>query len=413
MKLPKLLAPVGNFEMLSSALNAGADEVYFGVGSLNMRAGTKQNFVIKDLDEISKRCQAKKVLTNLTLNTVMFDEDLKNAKEVLLKAKQSKIDVIIAMDIAVMKMAHEMGLEVHASVQAGITNLEAVRHYAQFVDRVVLARECDLDKQKYICEQIKEQKITGPKGNLIEVEVFVHGALCVAVSGKCGMSLLQFNRSANRGQCAQPCRRSYKVTDKLTGQSLEVDNEYVMSSADLCTIGFLDKLVDTGVNVLKIEGRGRNAEYVDMVVKTYKTALESIQNKDYTKEKIDMWRESLEKVYNRGLSEGYYLGKDVKEWSGIAGSKGTESKQLVGEVCHIYPKAGVVQVKVLSNEFEVGSEIYIIGEDSGVQRIQISKIVNEKDQEIKKAKKGEKVTIKIDSAKVTNRDKVYLVVKTT
>lgn len=410
--LPKILAPVGNFEMLASALQAGADEVYFGVGELNMRVGAKANFSLAEVPKIVEKCQAKRVKTNLTLNTVLFDSELEEAKKILTTAKQVGVDKVIAMDMAAIQYAFKIGLEVHASVQCGITNLESVKFYAQFCDRVVLARECDLDQQKYIIEQIHKQNILGPKGKPVEVEVFAHGALCVSISGKCGMSLLSQNQSANRGRCTQPCRRKYEVVDVESGQKFEVDNQYVMSSGDLATIGMLDRLVEMKMDVLKIEGRGKNPEYVDMTVRVYKQALEAIEKGEYNQENIKKWRNELKKVYNRKLTDGYYLGRNVKEWSGEYGSLATEKKLFVGNITHIFPKAKVLELKVLSTEFNKGDELLIISRESGVSRIQVQTLRNQQEQEITKAKKGEVVTLKIPTdLDLRNKDKVYLVVK--
>jgi len=410
---PKILAPVGSFEMLAAALNAGADEIYFGVGSLNMRVGAKANFNLTELSEIVKRCKEFDVKTNLTLNTVMFDEDLAEVKETIKAAKLAGVDNVIAMDLAVILESFNQGLEVHASVQAGITNIEAVKHYAKYCDRVVLARECDLNQQAKIVQEINRQKITGPKGNLVEVEVFAHGALCVSISGKCGMSLLANNKSANRGKCLQPCRRKYEIKDLETGQKFDVENEYVMSSGDLATIGFLDQLIKAGVMVLKIEGRGKNPEYVDMTVKIYKKALDAVWDGSFGPEKIKTWQKDLEKVYNRKLTEGYYLGKSVKEWSGSYGSLATEKKLFVGEVSHVFKKSQILELKVLSTEFSLNQELLIIGTVSGVSRMQVLEIRNEAAENVEAVEKGRVYSFKpsVFPAKVKQKDKIYLIQK--
>lgn len=411
MKKPQILAPVGNWEMLTAALNAGANEVYFGVDSLNMRVGTKQNFLLSDLPQIVARCKAKNVKTNLTMNIVMFDEDLQTAYETVDEAKKAGIDNIIAMDFAVILYAFKQGLEVHASVQAGITNFESAKFYSQYCDRIVLARECNLEQQKYIIEQINEHKICGPKGKILEVEVFVHGALCVSISGKCGMSLLANNQSASRGRCTQPCRHKYEVIDIETGQKFEVDNEYVMSSGDLATIGFFDELLAIGVDVLKIEGRGKNPEYVDMTVRTYLEAVEAVLEGSYTPEKIKNWQTNLEKVYNRKLTQGYYLGKDVKEWSGTGGCLATEKKLYVGDVTRIFPKINVFELKAVSTQFKIGDELLIIGSESGVFRIPVKSMRNEKGEDVTESPKGEFVSIETQEDRLKVKDKVYVIIK--
>jgi putative protease len=411
VKKPQILAPVGNWSMLTAALNAGADEVYFGVDSLNMRVGTKQNFLLSDLPEIVSKCKTKGVKTNLTMNIVMFDEDLKTAYITIDEAKKAGVDNIIAMDFAVILYAFKQGLEVHASVQAGITNFESAKFYAQYCDRIVLARECNLEQQKDIIKLINLHKIHGPKGKILEVEVFVHGALCVSISGKCGMSLLANNQSASRGRCTQPCRHKYEVIDVETGQKFEVDNQYVMSSGDLATIGFFDELLATGVDVLKIEGRGKNPEYVDMTVRTYKEAVESVLSSSYTLEKIKNWQANLEKVYNRKLTQGYYLGKDVKEWSGAGGSLATEKKLYVGDITRIFPKINVFEVKAVSTQFKIGDELLIIGDESGVFRIPVKSMRNENGQDILESPKGEFVSIETQEDRLKVKDKVYVILK--
>jgi len=411
VKKPQILAPVGNWEMLTAALNAGADEVYFGADSLNMRVGTKQNFLLSDLPQIVSRCKEKNVKANLTMNIVMFDEDLQTAYQTVDAAKKAGVDNIIAMDFAVILYAFKQGLEVHASVQAGITNFESAKFYAQYCDRIVLARECNLEQQKYIIEQILEHKIRGPKGKILEVEVFVHGALCVSISGKCGMSLLANNQSASRGRCTQPCRHKYEVRDVETGQKFEVDNEYVMSSGDLATIGFFDELLATGVDVLKIEGRGKNPEYVDMTVRVYREAVDAVVEGSYTPEKIINWQTNLEKVYNRKLTQGYYLGKDVKEWSGTGGSLATEKKLYVGEVTRIFPKINVFELKAVSTQFKIDDELIIIGSESGVFRIPVKSMHDEKGQNIVESPKGEFVSIQTQEDRLKVKDKVYVITK--
>ncbi len=403
---PKLLAPAGSFENLYTALNAGADEIYFGGKELNMRSASSKNFEIKDFKKVAKLCHQKGVKCYLTLNTVLFDEDLKQSYKLIDAVKKSGIDGVIVSDVASILYAYQKGVEVHVSVQSSITNIESVKFYSQWADRVVLARELDLKMQKQICTQIKKQKITGPSGNLVEVEVFAHGALCVAISGKCGMSLLTYNKSANRGECLQPCRRKYKIEDTETGRELAVENEYVMSSSDLCTIGFLDEILDTGITVLKIEGRNKPAEYVDTVIKTYREALDAVKENTYTEEKIKQWNQDLGTVYNRGLGSGYYLGKTFKDWSGLYGSRATKKKTYLGDITHFYPKIKVAEILLRADGLKIGEEYIIVGADSGLVRGKIEELRSDDQREIEKAKKGEIISIKI-SSKVKKGDKIY------
>ncbi len=402
----KLLAPAGSFAALHTALQAGCDEVYFGVEKLNMRVGARKNFKLEDLPEIVRLCREKRVKCYLVLNTVLYDEDLTEAYRIIDEIRKTGVNGIIAMDLAAILYARKVGLEVHVSVQAGISNLEAVRFYSRWSDRLVLARELDLPKQKYICEQIRQQEIRGPSGRLVEIEVFAHGALCVSVSGKCGMSLLTYNKSANRGECIQPCRRRYKVIDVETDREMEVEDQYIMSSQDLCTIGFLDELVATGITVLKIEGRNKPPEYVDTVIRTYREALDSLANNDYTEEKILEWNERLGTVYNRGLSSGYYLGKKFKDWSGIYGSKATKEKVYVGLVTHYFPKARVAEIKIEAEDLSIGDEYLIIGNTSGTVRGEVAELRNNEQETIKLSNQGELVSFPVDS-RVRENDKVY------
>ncbi len=402
----KLLAPAGSWENLYTAIAAGCDEVYFGVKSLNMRVGGAKNFDIKDLQKISQICHQSKVKCYLTLNTIIYDSELSTMRKIIDKVKEAEVDGIIAMDLAAITYAHQIGVEVHISVQAGISNTESVKYYSQWADRVVLARELTLTMQKKVIEQIKSQDIRGPKGELVEVEVFAHGALCVAISGKCGISLLANNKSANRGMCLQPCRRAYTVTDKETGQEFVVDNEYVMSSQDLCTIGFLDKLLETEVKVLKIEGRARGPEYVNTVVKTYREAIDAINEGSYNLEKIKDWNQRLGTVFNRGLSDGYYLGKSFKDWAGIYGSRATKVKTLVGTVRHFFDKLSVAEVVLQADGLTVGDEYMISGETHEAIFGILDDLRSENGSKINQGKKGETVTFATPKA-AKKGDKVY------
>ncbi|MBN2420847.1 U32 family peptidase [Candidatus Woesearchaeota archaeon] len=402
-----LMAPVGSYEALAAAIQAGANSVYFGIEHLNMRALATKSFTIKDLKKIADICKKNKVKSYLTLNTIMYDQDLKLMKKICDEAKKAKITAIIASDISTLEYAKKIKLETHISTQANISNIEAVKFYSKYADVVVLARELNLNQIKNIIKEIKKQKIKGPSGNLVKVELFIHGALCVSVSGKCYMSLAQYNKSANRGMCLQACRRSYKVIDEETGDELRVENKYIMSPKDLCTIGFLDKIIQAGVSVLKIEGRGRHPEYVYTTVKVYREALDAIENKTYTKNKVKEWTKQLESVFNRGFWQGgYYLGKKLGEWSGAYGSKATKEKVHIGYVENYFPKPNVAQIIIESCKIKENDEILIIGPTTGVLQFKLQSLfVNEKPA--KEAKKGDDLTIKVPD-KVRKNDKVYV-----
>ncbi|MFQ5475224.1 MAG: peptidase U32 family protein, partial [Candidatus Nanoarchaeia archaeon] len=329
-----------------AAIKSGAGSVYFGVGSLNMRSRSAK-FSIEDLEKVAKICEENDVKSYLALNTVMYDEDLDEVKKICDLAKEKGISAVIASDTSVIQYANSVGLEVHMSTQTNISNTEAVKFYSKFADVIVLARELSLDQIKTVCEKIRKDEIKGPSGNLVEIEVFIHGALCVSISGKCYMSLATYEHSANRGACLQNCRRKYRVTDDETGQELIVDNKYIMSPKDLCTIGMIDKLIDAGVKIFKIEGRARGPEYVSTVTRVYKEAIEAVKSSTYTKTKIEKWREELKTVFNRGFWEnGYYLGKKTGEWSGAYGSKATTEKIQVGKVIHFFGKNNVAEIAV-------------------------------------------------------------------
>ena len=403
----EIMAPAGNFESLAAAIKAGADSIYFGVEQLNMRARAA-NFTLDDLPKIVKICQKSNVKTYLTLNTIMYDHDMNLMKKICDVAKKAKITAVIASDIAAINYATEVGLEVHMSTQVNISNIEAIKFYSKFADVIVLARELTLQQIKKICDEIKKQNIKGPKGELIKIEIFAHGALCVAVSGKCYMSLATYNASANRGACLQNCRRSYKVIDEETGDELRIENKQVMSPSDLCTIGFIDKLMDAGVSVFKLEGRGRSADYVYIVTKCYKQAAEAYLNGTYTKEKIEAWTKELESVYNRGFWQGgYYLGKKLGEWSGTYGSKATKEKVFVGIAKHYFPKTKIGEFLIQSDKIKVGDEIIITGNTTGVIQAKVeSMFVNDKQSAT--AKQGDVITIKIPE-RVRENDKLYVI----
>jgi putative protease len=405
----ELMAPAGNFESLQAALDNGADSIYFGVEQLNMRARASINFTLDDLKEISERCKAKNVRTYLTLNTIIYDHDLSIVKTLLQKAKDADITAVIAMDQAVIASARAIGIEVHISTQINITNIETARFYAMFADTMVLSRELSLRQVKKITEQIAKENICGPSGNLLEIEIFGHGALCMAVSGKCYMSLHSSNSSANRGACKQNCRKKYTVIDQETGFEMELDNEYIMSPKDLCTIDFLDQILDAGVKVLKIEGRGRAPEYVANVIKCYRDAIDSIEAGTYNKEKVISWMLELEKVYNRGFWSGYYLGQKLGEWSNGSGSHATQKKVYVGKGMHFFPKANIGEFKIEAYDINVGDTILITGPTTGAKEMQIDQMfVN--DVEGSSAQKGDSCTIPLNF-RIRPSDKLYKIVE--
>lgn len=405
----ELMAPAGNFESLQAALDNGCDSVYFGVEQLNMRARASINFEMNDLPEISRRCKEKGVRTYLTLNTIIYDHDLTIIKTLLQKAKEAGITAVIAMDQAVIMVARSIGMEVHISTQINITNIETAKFYAMFADTIVLSRELSLRQVKKIYEQIEKEQIKGPSGNLIEIEIFGHGALCMAVSGKCYMSLHAFNSSANRGACKQNCRKPYKVIDQETGFEMEIDNEYIMSPQDLCTIDFLDKIKDAGVKVLKLEGRGRAPEYVAKVVKCYKEAIDSLEDGTYSKEKVANWIAELEKVYNRGFWSGYYLGQELGSWSDGPGSQATQKKVYIAKGMHFYPKAMIGEFKMEAYDLKVGDTILITGPTTGAQELVVDEMfIN--DQKGEKATKGDLITIKFPF-RIRPSDKLYKIVE--
>ncbi|MGJ8759471.1 MAG: peptidase U32 family protein [Polaribacter sp.] len=410
MQKIELMAPAGNFESMQAALDNGCDSIYFGVEQLNMRARASVNFTLDDLEEISKRCSEKNVRTYLTLNTIVYDHDLSIVKTLIKRAKEANITAVIAMDQAVISMAREQQMEVHISTQINITNIETVKFYALFADTIVLSRELSLRQVKKITEAIEKDQIKGPSGRLVEVEIFGHGALCMAVSGKCYMSLHSHNSSANRGACKQNCRKKYTVIDQETGFEMELDNEYIMSPKDLCTIDFLDQVADAGIKVLKIEGRGRAPEYVAKVIKCYRDAIDSLANGTYDKEKVISWMQELEKVYNRGFWNGYYLGQKLGEWSKESGSHATQKKVYLGKGEHYFDKAKIGQFKIDAYDVALGDTILITGPTTGAQEMEVNQMfVN--DVAAEKATKGDEVTMKLDF-KIRRSDKLYKIVKT-
>lgn len=404
----ELMAPAGSFESLQAALDNGADSVYFGVEQLNMRARSSINFTLDDLDEIARRCKEKNVRTYLTLNTIIYDHDLSIIKTLLDRAKQAHITAVIAMDQAVIAYARQIGMEIHISTQINITNIETVKFYALFADTMVMSRELSLRQIKKICEQIEREQVKGPSGNLVEVEIFGHGALCMAVSGKCYLSLHSHNSSANRGACKQNCRKKYTVIDQESGFEIELDNEYMMSPKDLCTLDFLDQVIDTGAKVLKIEGRGRAPEYVATVIRTYREAIDAYYEGTYTKEKVEKWMEALATVYNRGFWGGYYLGQKLGEWSGVPGSQATQKKVYIGKAMHFFPKTNISEFKIEAFDIKRGDKLLITGPTTGVQELILEDMyVN--DQLSESAKKGDSCTFRTEF-RTRPSDKLYKIV---
>jgi putative protease len=404
----ELLAPVGSYESLHAAINAGCDSIFFGITQLNMRAKAAHNFTFKDMEEIAKICHQKEVKAYLTLNTILYNHDVNLAHKIIDKVKETGIDAIIASDMAAIMYANEVEVNVHLSTQLSISNIETVKFYSKFADVVVLARELTLPMIKDICTQIREQNIRGVNGELMKVEVFGHGAMCIAVSGRCSMSLLTDNSSANRGACRQNCRRRYRVIDKDTNTELEIENDYVMSPSDLCTVGMLDELAASGMDVLKVEGRGRSADYVDRVVRTYREAIDSLENGTYTKDNIKRWNEELGTVYNRGLSGGFYMGKPFVEWSGAHGNKATKRREAVGKVKKFYPKMSVAEIILESGTISNEDEYQIAGERTGILNGNKPEIWKD-EKTITHAQKGDTISIKVES-EVRSGDRLYKMV---
>ncbi len=401
----EIMAPVGSYESLTAALNAGADAVYFGVEGLNMRSRSSANFTLDDLRNIVALCSEKGVRTYLTVNTIVYDDDLAKVDAIVEAAATAGITAVIASDIAAITACRRHGVEVHISTQCNISNIEAVRFYSAFADVMVLARELNLDQVKAISDAIKAEGITGPSGRPVALEMFCHGALCMAVSGKCYLSLHQMNSSANRGGCTQICRRGYGVTDLETGDQLTVENKYIMSPKDLKTIHFLDRMVDAGVTVFKIEGRARGPEYVDTAVRCYSEALEAICDGSYGAEKVAEWDERLRKIFNRGFWDGYYLGQRLGEWSGKYGSSATRVKQYVAKGVKYFSRLGVGEFLLEAQELCVGDEVVITGPTTGALIITVDDI-RVGGQSVPKAVKGDSFSIAVP-AKIRPADRLY------
>ena len=402
----EIMAPAGNFEALMAAIQGGANSIYFGVENLNMRSHSANNFTMADLPEITRICSENNVKSYLTLNIIMYNEDLEKGKQTLQAALDAGVSAVIASDISVILYARSIGLEVHISTQANISNIEAVRFYSQFADVVVLARELNMEQVKEIHNQIIEQNICGPSGRLVEIEMFCHGALCMAVSGKCYLSLHEYNHSANRGSCFQICRRGYEVTDLETGRQLEVDNKYIMSPKDLCTIEFMDKMFNAGVKVFKIEGRARGAEYVKKVASAYRRAADLLEEGTFTTEKATDFKKELEEVFNRGFWDGYYQGARLGEWSKVYGSNATRKKTYIGKVTNYFSNIGVAEILVEAAPISVGQHLMIIGPTSGVVEMDLEEIRVEL-QPAQSASQGTHCSIPCPQ-RVRRADKVYL-----
>ncbi len=406
----EVMAPVGSKESLMAAIQGGANSVYFGIGKLNMRSRSTVNFTVDDLKEINQICKKHQIKTYLTVNTVVYDHEIENVRELLSHAKKHQITAIIASDWAVIKLAREMNINVHASTQCNITNMEAVRFYAQYTDTMVMARELNLKQVADIVSQIKAENLCGPSGNLVKIEIFIHGALCMAISGKCYLSLDNFAYSANRGACLQPCRRLYNVKDTDNEIELLVNEKYILSPKDLCTIGFMDKIIEAGVSVLKIEGRGRSPEYVKKTTSIYRQAVDAYFSGAYNEKNVKKWTEDLRTVYNRDFWDGYYLGRKIGEWTNRYGSQATKTKIYVGRVTNYFHKLKVAEILMESHELNTQDEILIIGPTTGVYEDNIQEIrVNLK--QVPTAQKGNICSIPTHSV-VRRNDKVYLIIPT-
>jgi len=406
----EIMAPVGSYESLAAAIQAGANSVYFGIEQLNMRAKSSNNFTTDDLKKIVRICNENNIKSYLTVNTILYDHDLHLMRNIIDIAKNSDVSAIIASDQAAINYANSVGVEVHISTQVNVSNIETLKFYAKFADVIVLARELSLKQVKFITNKIKEENITGPKGELIKIEIFVHGALCMAVSGKCYLSLHEQNSSANRGACLQTCRKEYIVTEKETGIDFEVDNEYIMSAKDLNTIGFIDQVLDTGVAVLKVEGRGRPPEYVFNVVSSYDEAIKSVIDGSFNQTKVKEWNVKLSEVFNRGFWGGYLFGRELGEWSNVYGSKATERKAYIGKGTNYFKNIKVAEFLNEAESIKVGDTILISGPTTGVIKTTVNEIRVD-DKSVSETVKGELFSLKIEET-IRRSDKIYRIDKT-
>jgi len=404
----EIMSPAGNFEALQAAIQGGADSVYFGVGELNMRSHSANNFLIDDLPKIVEICRVNGVKSYLTLNIIIYDNEIEQMRQTVDAACRAGVSAIIASDMAVIQYARKVGMEVHISTQLNVSNIESVRYHSQFADVIVLARELTLTQIKNIGEAIRREQIKGPSGRLVALELFCHGALCMAVSGKCYLSLHQYNASANRGACYQICRRGYQVTDLETGMQLEIDNKYIMSPKDLCTIEFIDKILDAGVTVLKIEGRARSAEYVKYVTSAYRSAVDAVCNGTFSKEMAAELKQRLSTVFNRGFWDGYYQGAKIGEWSNVYGNKATRRKRYVGKVTNYFSNLSVAEVLIETGELCQGDTVLISGPSTGVIECNVEEIRVDLQVAVK-AVKGDYCSIPVPGGvKLRRSDKVYI-----
>jgi len=401
----ELMAPAGSYESLRAAIQGGADSVYFGVEKLNMRSRSSQNFTLEDLEKVSGIAREHNIHSYLALNTVIYNNELVLVREIMQKASQSGVSAVIAADHSVIQIARQEGMKIHLSTQLNISNIESLKFYSDFADVVVLARELDLEQISQIADAIREQDIRGPSGKLIQIELFIHGAICMAISGKCYLSLHQYGYPANRGECLQACRRSYIVTEKETGKELEVDQEYIMSPKDLCTISYLGRILDAGVSVLKIEGRARSPEYVKIVTECYHQAISSYTDGSFTSQKLKNWEAKLASVFNRGFWDGYYLGQELGEWSKGYGSSATKRKIYIGKGMNYFSRLGVAEFLMEAGHLEKGDEILITGPTTGVLEWTIDEMqVDHK--KVDRVEKGEHFSIAIPDV-IRRSDKLY------
>ncbi len=404
----EVMAPAGSWEAMMAAIKAGADSVYFGVEQLNMRARQTNNFLVDDLPEVARVCDEAGVKSYITMNTIIYDHDISLMRRIIDKAKEAGITAVIASDLAVMNYCRKKGMEVHISTQSNVTNLETVELFSDYADVIVMARELTLKQVGDMVKAIKKNNITGPSGNLVQIEIFAHGALCMAVSGKCYLSLHSHNASANRGACIQNCRREYTVTDE-EGIELKIDNEYIMSAKDLCTIDFLDKILEAGVQVLKIEGRGRAADYVYTTTQCYREAVDAFEEGTYTQEKIAVWREKLSSVYNRGFWDGYYLGRKMGEWSNVHGSVATTKKIYIGKGVKYFEKIGVGEFLMESHDINIGDKLIVTGPTTGLIETTVEEIRLGSGDSVQQAVKGNTISLQIGE-KIRASDKLYKIV---
>jgi U32 family peptidase len=405
----ELLSPAGSFDCIQAAINAGADAIYFGVEQLNMRTRSSNPFSISDIKEVSTLCKSSGIRAYITLNTVMYEHDMQLLRTILQEVKKQNIDAVIASDFAVIEYCNQLNIPLHISTQANVSNIESVIFFSRFADVVVLARELTLKQIEHISKEIKRRKIKGVSGELMKIEVFVHGALCMAISGKCYLSLHSQNASANRGACVQNCRRPYKVTDVETNEELLIDNEYILSPKDLCTIDILNQVVNSGADVLKIEGRSKGADYVYTVTQCYREALQAIENNTYTAEKIEDWKKKLSTVYNRGFWEGYYLGRKLGEWTAHPGSAATEKKIYLGKGSKYYPKIKVGEFVIESGAIKAGDTLMVSGPACGMVKEKFEKLIVN-GIEATEAIRGDKITFPFGT-KVTAGDKLYKIIE--